>query len=326
MSQQQQAQWSGDGALPGFEALTLRFPDDYDGAVTATLIRRLAPTPTRRAVLYLHGYMDYFFQAHLADRYNAHGFNFYALDLRKYGRSLGQAPHPNFCKDVREYFAEISAALRRMAEDDGNEGIVLNGHSTGGLIAALYAHAGAQKARIQALFLNSPFFAFNLDRQQILAVRALAGVAPALPFLAVRRKEPLPYVESIHSAYHGEWAFDLRWKTLNGFPNYAGWLRAIIRAHRWVRQGLAITCPVLVMHSDKSVYGNQWHPGFQTGDGVLNVAHIREGSRYLGTNVQVREIPDGLHDLVLSRADVREQVFAELFGWLSQTELGSHRP
>ena len=146
MSQQQSTQWSADLALPGFEAVTLHFPDDYDGAVTATLVRRRLTTPTRQAILYVHGYMDYFFQAHLAEQCTQHGYNFYALDLRKYGRALDHAAHPHFCKDIREYFPEISAALLIMTEEDANTWVVLNGHSTGGLLAALYAHAGAQKA------------------------------------------------------------------------------------------------------------------------------------------------------------------------------------
>ena len=103
--------WSPDSLLPGFEAVTLRFPDDYDGPVRATLVRRRAAAPTRRAVLYIHGFIDYFHQAHLAGEYNARGYHFYALDLRKYGRSLRGDPHPNFVKDVREYYPEISAAI-----------------------------------------------------------------------------------------------------------------------------------------------------------------------------------------------------------------------
>jgi alpha-beta hydrolase superfamily lysophospholipase len=83
-----------------------------------------------------------------------------------------------------------------------------------------------------------------------------------------------------------------------------------------VRQGLAIQCPVLVLHSTATARGAEWHAGFQAGDGVLDVDHIREGSRHLGPSVTVREVKDGLHDLVLSRPDVRAQVFAELFGWL----------
>ena len=106
-------------------------------------------------------------------------------------------------------------------------------------------------------------------------------------------------------------------KPLHGFPVYLGWLRAVLRAQQRVRRGLSINCPVLVMHSDKSIYGREWNPAFQTGDGVLNVVDIREGSRHLGSNVSVVEIEDGLHDLVLSRLDVREHVFGELFSWLA---------
>jgi alpha-beta hydrolase superfamily lysophospholipase len=42
----------------------------------------------------------------LADTFINAGYNFYALDLRKYGRSLMDHQHPNLCKDVFEYFEE----------------------------------------------------------------------------------------------------------------------------------------------------------------------------------------------------------------------------
>ena len=67
----------------------------------ATLVRRRADAPTRRAVLYLHGFVDYFFQTHLAEFFTDRGFDFYALDLRKYGRSLLPHQTPNFCARPR---------------------------------------------------------------------------------------------------------------------------------------------------------------------------------------------------------------------------------
>src|ERR1044072_928893 len=112
MPDSQPPPWADDQELPGFQSLTLRFPDDYDGPVAATLVRCRTASPSRKAFLFVHGWNDYFFQAHLAEPCNAHGFNFYALDLRKYGRSLQHAGarslHPNFCKDIREYFSDIS--------------------------------------------------------------------------------------------------------------------------------------------------------------------------------------------------------------------------
>src|SRR5690349_14041311 len=103
MTTQDTYRWQPDTVLPGFEAAELRFADDYDGPVCATLIRRKVPQPAQRAVLYIHGWTDYFFQTHLAEEFTTHGYNFYALDLRKYGRSLQGAKQPNYCRDVNEY-------------------------------------------------------------------------------------------------------------------------------------------------------------------------------------------------------------------------------
>lgn len=308
--------WSADVALPGFEMRRLNFPDDYDGAVYATLVRRKASTPTRTAVLYLHGFMDYFFQEHMADAYNEHGFHFYALDLRKYGRSLAEHHHPAFCKDLREYFAEISTALEIIAQEDGNDWILLSGHSTGGLTASLYAASGVRRDLVNALHLNSPFFDWNLSGVSLRLIQGLAAVGGILPFIKYQQPHPSAYMHSILKEYHGEWEMESRWRPVIPFPIYAGWCRAITKGHQRVSAGLGLTIPVLLMYSDKSIYGDTWHPDFQTGDSVLNVAHIRAGAKHLGPNVQEREIADGLHDLVLSRKDVREQVFHELFAWL----------
>ncbi len=43
-----------------------------------------SPQNTQKAVLYIHGFIDYFFQTEMAEQFNQHGYDFYALDLRKY--------------------------------------------------------------------------------------------------------------------------------------------------------------------------------------------------------------------------------------------------
>ena len=138
--------WRPDTLLPGFEALELEFPPDYDGPVRATLVR-LPPGPARRgAVLYVHGFVDYFFQRHMAERFALEGYAFYALDLRKHGRSLLAHQHPNFCKDVAEYYADITRAI-----DEIGAPVLLAGHSTGGLVCSLYAHEGERRAEVRGL-------------------------------------------------------------------------------------------------------------------------------------------------------------------------------
>ena len=89
-------------------------------------------------MLYIHGFSDYFFQRHMAERFAAEGYAFYALDLRKYGRSLRPGQHGNFCKSLSEYYPDIARAI-----DVIGEPVLLAGHSTGGLVCALYMHEGA---------------------------------------------------------------------------------------------------------------------------------------------------------------------------------------
>ena len=67
-----------------------------EGEVVATLVHRPAVRPprsrtkVRQAVLHVHGFADYFFQTEFADWWAERGYDFYALDLRKYGRSLAE--------------------------------------------------------------------------------------------------------------------------------------------------------------------------------------------------------------------------------------------
>jgi len=311
--------WAPDAALPGFEAATLELPDDQEGPVVATLVRLRAPG-AGRAVLYIHGFIDYFFQAHMAERYVAAGYDFYALDLRKHGRSLRPHQRPNFCRDLAEYFPEIDAALDVVAAETGGAPLLLNGHSTGGLLAALYAHAGARREHIAALFLNSPFFAFNKPAPLLRAVPAVARLGARLPYLRVDTLTPL-YAQSVHRSHRGEWEFDLAWKPLAGFPVLAGWVRAVHLAQRRVAAGLAIERPVLVMHAARSLLAARWSEEFMRVDTVLNIADMRRLAPRLGPDVTVVAIEGGMHDLMLSAAPAREQVFAELFAWAEQAGL-----
>ena len=69
-----------------YSAETLELPSDDEGEVVATLVSRRAAESHGRAVLHVHGFADYFFQTVAADWWVERGYDFYALDLRKYGR------------------------------------------------------------------------------------------------------------------------------------------------------------------------------------------------------------------------------------------------
>src|SRR5262245_64846046 len=150
--------WQPDRFLAGFESLELEFPDDYDGRVVATLVRLPGGSAPRGAVLWVHGFVDYFFQRHVAERFAMEGYAFYALDLRKHGRSLLAHQHPNFCKDIAEYYADITRAIAEIGAP-----VLLAGHSTGGLICSLYAHEGERRDEVRGVWLNSAFFDWKIS-------------------------------------------------------------------------------------------------------------------------------------------------------------------
>ena len=288
--------WRPDALLPGFEALELPFPDDYDGAVVATLVRLPAPGAARGPVLYVHGFADYFFQRHMAERFAAEGYAFYALDLRKHGRSLRAHQHPCFCKSIEEFHADITRAL----EEIGSPAL-LAGHSTGGLVCSLYAREGARRDELRGLWLNSPFFDWRLPEWRRPALHMAAAFGRFFPFLKDETSLRPEYVESLLE----RWQFDTRLKPVHGFPVYYGWVGAVTDAQSKVQGGLGLRLPVLSMHSDEA-------------DIVLDWRHIARWSRSLGEDVRVLAFPGALHDLVLSRPEIREEIFSQLFAWAAR--------
>jgi alpha-beta hydrolase superfamily lysophospholipase len=290
-------EWQTDRLLPGFAAKEFAFAADYDGPVVATLVRLPVAEAPRGAALYVHGFIDYFFQRHMAERFAAEGYAFYALDLRKHGRSLRPHQHPCFCKDIGEYFDDISRALEEIRVP-----VLLAGHSTGGLVCALYAKEGKRRERVRALWLNSPFFDWRGSRWIRAKLRFASALGRPFPFLNDPKAVLPAYVRSLHRDWEGEWDFDLTLKPLYGFPAYFGWIRAIFAAHAKVCAGLGLAIPVLSMHSDEA-------------DIILDWRDCARWSRTLGREVAVLGFPGALHDLVLSRAEIREAVFSQLFAW-----------
>jgi alpha-beta hydrolase superfamily lysophospholipase len=296
----------------------IELPDDDEGRVVATLVSRPASQPTGRAVLYVHGFIDYFFQTHLADFYVERGWDFYALDLRKYGRSLLPHQTPNYCASLTDYQPELDAAAKIIRDEDGHGTMLVNGHSTGGLIAALWAHARRDDGLVDGMFLNSPFLDLNAPwTSRHLIAPAVGQLAKVSPY----RKLPFSlgevYGRSIHADHRGEWSYDLAWKPLAGFPVTAGWLSAVRTGQLRLHAGLSIPVPILVACSARSSRGTRWSDDALSSDTVLDVDQIARWSPRLGRHVTIVRVDQGLHDLVLSAPQARERTFAELDRWMS---------
>jgi alpha-beta hydrolase superfamily lysophospholipase len=300
-----------------FQRRTIDLGTDDEGPVVATLVSRRADNPSGRAVLYVHGFVDYFFQEHLADFYVTRGLDFYALDLRKYGRSLLPHQTPNFVRSLDEYFPELDEAVRIIRNEDGHHRLLVNAHSTGGLITALWAHRVRDAGVVDGLFMNSPFFELNVPPIQRRALGPVFGtLARVRPYARIRGSVSLVYGHSLHSDHHGEWNYNLAWKPLESFPVRAAWLSAIRSAQARLHRGLSIPVPVLVACSTRSYRGTSWTEAAMRADAVLDVEHIAHYSSRLGRHVTIVRIDGGLHDLTLSAPPVRAQVFEELDRWI----------
>jgi alpha-beta hydrolase superfamily lysophospholipase len=312
---EQQDVYGEDLLGPGYDVRTLPLRPDTEGDVVATLVRRRVEGGSRRAVLYVHGFVDYFFQTNLADAWLEAGFDFYALDLRKYGRSLRKHQTPNYTTSLAEYDEELDEASRIIRDEEDHDVLVVMGHSTGGLVTSLWAHRRRGRGIVDALVLNSPWFDLNASLfQRTLGTAAVQRLAVRRP-RAVVSKLGTAYGHYLHRETGGSWDYDLAWKPHGGYPVVAGWLAAVRLGHAELNRGLAIDCPVLVACSDATSNAVKEPARISSTDVVLDVAHIAARAPRLGRHVTLVRIRGGIHDLALSPEPARSEFFAELARW-----------
>ncbi|MFL4474133.1 alpha/beta fold hydrolase [Paeniglutamicibacter sp. MACA_103] len=346
--------WEPDILGEGFSYTTLPQGSDAEGELCATLVRyrlpapepahagttagsrvratleRLWPRPSSTDsshsagnaepkagfVLAVHGWSDYFYNTELARYWTARGYAFYALDLRRYGRSLREHHlNPGFTASLDEYDADLEAALEviRSLEGTDAQGICV-AHSTGGLVASLWVNRHPRA--FDALVLNSPW----LELQGSYLVRyAAQGVVEPIARLRPRAKLHLPeldnYWRSMSRRAHGSWDLHPRWRPPVSFPATAGWITAVMAGHREVARGLDIKVPVLVLTSKTSHLGPVFDESMMHNDSVLEVNVVRERSLKLGREVTNAIIPGAMHDVFASGPEPRAAAYASIDSW-----------
>ncbi|QMU96191.1 alpha/beta hydrolase [Microbacterium esteraromaticum] len=320
-------EWVPDILGEGFAQLTLPLGEDAEGEVVATVVRSLPePVPWWRMggdrrpltdvdVLYVHGWSDYFFQKRLARFWTDRGARFFALDLRKYGRSLRPGQTPGFVTDLAEYDADIEAALQARGDAAGRR-LVLLGHSTGGLILSLWA--SRHPRQVDAVILNAPWLEFQLGA-------ARAAIAPMVGLQArLWPKDVAPQVDlGYYTRAQNEVAdpddpmeIDLSWRPEQTMTVHAAWLHAIFEGHAAVAAGLQILAPVCVLLSARTAVPTRWSDELTRADSVLVVDDIARAALKLGSSVTVERIDGALHDVFLSRREARDEAYARLDRWV----------
>jgi alpha-beta hydrolase superfamily lysophospholipase len=273
------------------------------------------------AVLYVHGFSDYFFQTELADFFAHRGLAFYALDLRKCGRARRPGQTAHYVSDLAFYDNELERSLAIIAAAHPGLPVVLAAHSTGGLIVPLWLNrrrADGDVAPVTALVLNSPWF--DLQGKPVLrgpVTQALRVLSKTVPFRLVKGM-PGVYGRTLHTSGTGEWDFDLALKPLDGFPVSMGWLNAVRRGHAKLHRGLDVGVPSLVLRSTKSDFSRQYTDLSDNADTVLDVTQIARWAGCLGSETTVVPIEGARHDVFLSLPAARERAYAAVDAWLSQ--------
>ena len=314
--------WRDDDLLPGYQAREMSLvgvrrhaeeidPELGDDELVATLVRRNGRRH-RRAVLYIHGWNDYFFQTHVADWWDGFGYDFYALDLRRYGRSLRAGMMGGYIEDLSEYDLEIDAAVARLSRH--HESVVLYAHSTGGLTACLWADR--HRGQLAGLVLNSPW----IDLQGSAIIRALVPrIVRSVATRAATFVLPLPdngfYGRTLESVRDGAWTYDPELKRTPSQPIRSAWLTAVMAGHDRVSAGLDIDCPILMATSTRSDFRRRWSDDLLEVDTVLNVSRLAAKAHRLGRHVTLVRLEGAIHDIVLSARPVRDRFADEIRRW-----------
>jgi alpha-beta hydrolase superfamily lysophospholipase len=317
--------WQPD-VLEGYRQHVLELGRDPDGEgeITAVLVRRepRGDETAHGAVLYVHGFADYFFQTELADFFAARGLAFYALDLRKCGRALRAGQTAHYVSDLASYDEELERALAMIVAEHPGAPVLLAAHSTGGLILPLWAdrrRAKGNVAPVSGLVLNSPWFDLQVypTASRVVLTQALRVLGRVAPFRALKPK-PGVYGDTLHKSRSGEWDFDLELKPLAGFPVTFGWLNAVRRGHARLHRGLDVGVPSLVLRSDRSHFSRRYSDLSERADLVLDVEQIARRSGCLGGEITVVPIEGARHDVFLSLPEVRARAYAALGDWLDR--------
>lgn len=314
--------WRPD-ILPGYEARYVNQGVQFDGPCRSTIVRLKAKRTSRKGFLYIHGFNDYFFQKEMGERFVDSGFHFYAVDLRRYGRSKQPWQYPYNIRDARKYYDDIDSAVMQMKRD-GITDITLGGHSTGGLIVTSYGIDKSDKIPVDRIVTDSPFYAWNFNSAyRHLLIPAVRNLSVVIKNAKIPQGHCDGYAYSLLKEFDGEWTYDTDWKMIYSPPVTFSWVGQIQSTQNRVRKhGDRLRVPLLVMHSSRKVEGCNYTPDFQYGDAVLDPAMIGEVARKLKEKsacpVQICVVDSGLHDLILSKKPHRDAAYDRIFTFIRQ--------
>ncbi|MDO4790929.1 MAG: alpha/beta fold hydrolase [Buchananella hordeovulneris] len=327
-------QWVPD-VLVGFEQAIIPLVPDEDPPTLATLVRledeHQSEDPTF-ALLHLHGWNDYFHQVELAHQVARLAGAFFALDLRRYGRSIRPGHPRGYVEDLSTYDEEIGRSLAHIRAAYPGIPVVLMGHSTGGLVATRWAqrHPG----QLAGLLLNSPWLDSGTGQ---VGRTLLHGLIEAFNSMSPRSEYKLaipPDYQELSGPWQDKWgekpawAKDfprdpalLGWDFIEGYSTTSymtarpGWARAIAVAQSELAGAPSIDCPIFLAHSHASATADANDVRTRYADAVLDVDSMVQRGIELGDEVTLLRLRCP-HDVTMADPPERERFYRAMAGWL----------
>lgn len=324
-------EWESDRLGADYSSMSIDLGTDPEGEgdITATVVRYDPPlTRSPRAViLWVHGFTDYFFHTHVAERLKDENIGTYAIDLRKCGRSLRPGMSAHYSTDLSRYGTELDAAIDAIRADTGAP-IVPVCHSTGGLIVPLWLAERRDAGvfpDVAGLVLNSPWLEFDVEAYVPgKSRRLLPAVDAVIAFLGKATPKwvlPLPtnetYGSSLSSSRVGEFDYERALKPIDSAGVRPGWLAAVRRGQLKLQKGLDLDVPTLLLRSERS---SRWRVD---ADLILDVRSMIKYGPCVSSNLTDSPLVGARHDVFLSTIDVRERAVRELLTWLDANGIGN---
>uniref|UniRef100_A0A6B2KVZ5 Myosin motor domain-containing protein n=1 Tax=Arcella intermedia TaxID=1963864 RepID=A0A6B2KVZ5_9EUKA len=308
--------WNSDILGSDFQNIQFKLlPDGFHiSPLTATLTRPQS-NKARNAILYLHDFSDYFWQEDMAYNFLKNGFSFYALDLRKYGRSKDEGARPNWMEGITDYYEEVHWAISIM-KAEGMEKISLGGLGFGGVIATFFSID--HPSLIQSLLLLNPQFTFTTKSWTKLVSNSKSWLGNINP-LHKDMQFSLLHHQSLHTEQKGKWNWDLSLKPLNGWPLYAGWVDILQKSiAELLKKNAKLQVPLLLLLSEQTFELERWDKSLQESDMFLEADKVEDIAKQLSPKLSCHRIPHAGHDILHSNPDVVQQAYSQIWSFLSQ--------
>ena len=258
------------------------------------------------ALIWIHGYNDYYFHFHVGNELLKNGYDVYAITLRNFGKIAKDRRYIHYVKSWNSYFEDINNSLQWITKNKKHKKFVLYGHSTGGLISTIYMNEGKYKNIFNGLILNSPFFDFyGSDLEEFMIKYIFYYIAYIFPtFVASSGSNKIykvPFYKNMLKRYH----FNQNYKLTYPSHVFVSYLQnAAYQQNRIQNNKINISKPILVLHSEKST---RWPECNDNTDCVLDVNEIKKYSKLIGNNVKLQSLNGAIHDVLLSKDKISKK-------------------